>query len=101
MDTLFPFKWRLFAGDVMPLCVRWYLRYAMSYRDVEELARERGLSGNHTTVFRWVQRYGSELDRRCRPSLCGRGSHHHPRGRRSSTTRSRSWSPSISLWCRP
>jgi IS6 family transposase len=35
MDTLFPFKWRHFEGNVMPLCVRWYLRYALSYRAVE------------------------------------------------------------------
>jgi transposase, IS6 family len=39
------------------------------YRDVEELARERGLSVDHTTVFRWVQRYAPEVDRRCRPYL--------------------------------
>jgi len=51
------------------LCVRWWLRYALSYRDVEELARERGLSVDHTMVFRWVQRYAPELDRRCRPHL--------------------------------
>src|SRR4029450_11327570 len=44
-------------------------RYALSYRDVEELMRERGLSVDHTTVFRWVQRYAPELDQRCRPHL--------------------------------
>jgi IS6 family transposase len=60
MDSLFPVKWRHFEGDVMPLCVRWYLRYALSSRDVEELARERGLSLDHTTAFRWVPRYASE-----------------------------------------
>lgn len=49
--------------------VRWYLRYALSYRDVEELMHERGLSVDHTTVFRWVQRYAPELDKRCRPAL--------------------------------
>jgi IS6 family transposase len=69
MDTPSPFKWRHFEGDMILLCVRWYLRYALSYRDVEELARERGLSMDHTTVFRWVQRYAPELDRRCRPYL--------------------------------
>jgi hypothetical protein len=42
MDTPSPFKWRHFEGDVILLCVRWYLRYALSYRDVEELALERG-----------------------------------------------------------
>jgi IS6 family transposase len=48
------------------LCaVRWYPRYALSYRDVEELLRERGVWIDHTTVFRWVQRYAPELDKRC------------------------------------
>jgi transposase, IS6 family len=69
MDTPSPFKWRHFEGEMILLCVRWYLRYALSYRDVEELALERGLSVDHTTVFRWVQRYAPELDRRCRPHL--------------------------------
>jgi IS6 family transposase len=69
MDTPSPFKWRHFEGEMILLCVRWYLRYALSYRDVEDLARERGLSVDHTTVFRWVQRYAPELDRRCRPYL--------------------------------
>jgi transposase, IS6 family len=49
--------------------VRWYLRYALSYRGVEALLRERGVWVDHTTVFRWVQRYAPELDRRCRPYL--------------------------------
>jgi hypothetical protein len=49
----------------MPLCVRWYLRYALSYRAVEEFAWERGLSVDHTTVFRSVQRYALELDKWC------------------------------------
>jgi transposase, IS6 family len=69
MDTPSPFKWRHFEGEMILLCVRWYLRYALSYRDVEELVRERGLSVDHTTVFRWVQRYAPELDQRCRPHL--------------------------------
>ena len=49
--------------------MRWYLRYTLSYRDVEELMRERGIRVDHTTVFRWVQRYAPELDQRCRPYL--------------------------------
>jgi IS6 family transposase len=69
MDTPSPFKWRHFEGDMILLCVRWYLRYALSYRDVEELARERGLLVDHTTVFRWVQRYAPEVEKRCRPHL--------------------------------
>ena len=63
------FKWRHFEAHIILCAVRWYLRYALSYRDVEELLRERGVSIEHTTVFRWVQRYAPELDKRCRPSL--------------------------------
>jgi hypothetical protein len=44
------------------LCaVRWYLRYLLSLRDVEDLLEERGWAADHTTVWRWVQRYGPEL----------------------------------------
>jgi transposase, IS6 family len=64
-----PFKWRHFEGEVILLCIRWYLRYALSYRDVEELMQERGLAVDHTSIFRWVQRYAPELDKRCRPRL--------------------------------
>ena len=63
------FKWRHFEGDIIVLCVRWYLRYALSYRDLEEIMLERGLHVDHTTIFRWVQRYAPELDKRCRPHL--------------------------------
>jgi transposase-like protein len=49
--------------------VRWYLRYALSYRDLEEMMRERGLSLDHTTIYRGVQRYAPELEKRCRPHL--------------------------------
>jgi transposase, IS6 family len=69
MDTPSPFKWRHVEGDVILLCARWYLHYALSYRDVEELALERGQAVDHTTVFRWVQRYAPKLDRRCRAQL--------------------------------
>jgi transposase-like protein len=64
-----PFKWRHFQSDIMLLCVRWYLRYALSYRDLEEMMLERGLSVDHTTIYRWVQRYAPELEKRCRPHL--------------------------------
>jgi transposase, IS6 family len=49
--------------------VRWYLRYALSYRDLEEMMRERGLSLDHTTIYRWVQAYAPELGKRIRPHL--------------------------------
>jgi transposase-like protein len=69
MDQPPLFKWRHFAGEIIVCGVRWYLRYALSYRDVEELMQERGVAVDHTTVFRWVQRYAPELDKRCRPHL--------------------------------
>src|SRR5215203_3711261 len=64
-----PFKWRHFEPTIILLCVRWYCRYSLSYRDIEEMMRERGLSVDHTTVFRWVQRYAPEINRRMRPHL--------------------------------
>src|SRR5512135_1207538 len=51
------------------LCVRWYLRYTLSYRDLEEMMRERGLQVDHTTIYRWVQCYAPDLDKRSRPHL--------------------------------
>jgi hypothetical protein len=63
------FKWRQ-TEPVLILCaVRWYLRYSLSYRDVEELLTERGLEADHATVWRWVQRYGPELEQRMRRHL--------------------------------
>ncbi len=64
-----PFKWRHFEGELILLCVRWYLRYALSYRDLEEMMRERGVMVDHTTVYRRVQHYAPELDKRCRSLL--------------------------------
>ncbi|GHO71487.1 IS6 family transposase [Ktedonobacter sp. SOSP1-52] len=64
-----PFKWRHFQAEIILLCVRWYLRYALSYRDLEEIMLERGLPVDHTTIYRWVQRYAPELEKRCRPHL--------------------------------
>jgi transposase-like protein len=42
---------------VITVAVRWYLRYGLSYRDVEELLAERGIAVDHVTVYRWVQRF--------------------------------------------
>jgi IS6 family transposase len=64
-----PFKWRHFQADIILLCVRWYVRYSLSYRDLEEMMLERGLQVDHTTIYRWVQHYAPELSRRCRPHL--------------------------------
>ena len=63
------FKWRHYAPDVILLCVRWYCRYSLSYRDLEEIMCERGLAVDHSTVFRWVQCYAPEINKRIRPHL--------------------------------
>ena len=52
MDTSQPFKWRHFQAEIILLCVRWYLRYPLSYRDLEEMMLERGLNVDHTTIYR-------------------------------------------------
>jgi IS6 family transposase len=46
------------------LCIRWYLRFGLSFRNLEELMVERHLNVNHVTIWRWVQRYAPELERR-------------------------------------
>lgn len=46
-----------FPPDVIVVAVRWYLRYGLSYRDVEELLAERGIEVDHVTIYRWVQRF--------------------------------------------
>lgn len=63
------FKWRHFEPEIILLCVRWYLRYSLSYRDLEEMLLEWGLHIDHTTIYRWVQHYAPELEHRCRPHL--------------------------------
>jgi IS6 family transposase len=50
-----------FPREAITVAVRWYLRYALSYRDVEELFAERGVSVDHVTVYRWVQRFTPEF----------------------------------------
>jgi len=69
MNQKNPFKWRHFEREIILLNVRWYLRYALSYRDLEEMMLERGLTVDHTTIYRWVQRYSPEIEKRCRPHL--------------------------------
>ena len=63
------FKWRQTEPCFILCAVRWYLRYSLSLRDVEELLEERGLSVDPTTVWRWVQYYSPELEQRLRPHL--------------------------------
>jgi len=56
-----------FPAEVIVVAVRWYLRYNLSYRNVEELLVERGVEVDHVTVFRWVQRFIP----RCSPTASG------------------------------
>ena len=64
-----PFKWCHYEANIILRCVRWYCTYPLSYRQVAEMVNERGMDVHHTTVFRWVQKYGPEIDKRCRPHL--------------------------------
>lgn len=69
-----------FPPEVIMLTVRWYLRYNLSYRDLEELLAERGIEVDHVTLYRWVQRFTPLLIDAARPCR-------HAVGRRWSSTR--------------
>lgn len=58
------FKGRHFEQEIILLCVRWYLRYKLSSRDLTEMMAERGLAVSHTTILRWVQRFVPEFEKR-------------------------------------
>ena len=58
------FEGRHFDREVIVLCVRWYLRFKLSFRDLVEMMAERGLSMVHTTIMRWVHHYAPEFERR-------------------------------------
>ena len=60
------FKGRHFDGEVVLWAVRWYCRYSISYRDLEAMMTERGVAVDHSTLYRWVQRYAPEMEKRLR-----------------------------------
>jgi transposase-like protein len=60
------FKRRRFPVEIILLCVRWYCKYGLSYRDLSEMMQERGVSVDPSTIFCWVQRYAPELEKRIR-----------------------------------
>ena len=60
------FKYRHFEPQIIVLCVRWYLGYSLSYRDLEEMMIERGLLVDHTTIYKWVQHFAPILEKKCR-----------------------------------
>ncbi len=58
------FKHRHFQYDIIIWAVRWYCKYGISYRELEEMASERGVEVDHTTMYRWVQGYAPEIEAR-------------------------------------
>src|SRR5271156_6423001 len=55
---------RRFQSEVIVLCVRWYLTYRLSYRDLVEMMAERGVTISHSTILRWVHQYVPEFEKR-------------------------------------
>jgi len=51
------FKGKQFSKEIIILCIRWYLKYNLSYRDLQEMMLERGIEVSHTTIYRWVIDY--------------------------------------------
>src|SRR5450755_3970393 len=64
-----------FPPEIILIAVRWYLRYGLSYRDLEELLAERGIEVDHVTLFRWVQRFTPLLVEAARPCRHRVGGH--------------------------
>ena len=63
-NPLFAGRW--FEDDIILLCLRWYFRFKLSYRDLVEILGEQGLPISHTTILRWVVRYGDTREKRWR-----------------------------------
>ncbi len=61
-----PFHGRHFQGEIILWAVRWYCKYGISYRELQEMLAERGVNVDHTTIYRWVQRYAPEMEKRLR-----------------------------------
>ena len=60
------FKRRRFPVEIILMCVRWYCKYGISYRDLAEMMEESGVAVDPSTIFRWVQRYAPEIEKRIR-----------------------------------
>lgn len=63
------FKWKHFEKEIILLCVRWYLKYPLSYRNLVEMMAEKGLTIAHTTIIRWVHQYSPIIDKEIRKHL--------------------------------
>src|SRR5438552_2624773 len=86
------FRKRQFAAEIIVIFVRWYLRFSLSLRDVEELMAERGLFVDQTTIWRWTQTYAPEVQRRLRGSSS-------PKDRPGTWTRPLCGSPAVGCTC--
>lgn len=56
-----PFKGRHFQRNIILCAVRWHCKYGISYRELQEMLDERGVNVDHSTIYRWVQRYAPEI----------------------------------------
>ena len=63
------FIWKHFEKRIILLCVRWYLKYPLSYRNLVEMMMERGVEVTHTTIMRWVHQYSPILEERLRKHM--------------------------------
>ena len=63
------FRGRHFRDEIIVLCLRWYLRYPLSYRNLEEMMAERGMKLDHSTIARWVLQYAPVLNERIRSEM--------------------------------
>ena len=66
VDGMNDFKGRHYKGEIILWAVRWYCKYGISYRDLETMLAERGVEVDHSTIYRWVQRYAPEIEKRLR-----------------------------------
>jgi putative transposase len=62
------FKGHRFEKDIILVCVRWYVAYPLSYRNLEEMMAERGVQVDHTNIYRWVQKFVPQLEAELRRS---------------------------------
>lgn len=60
------FKCKPFKGNIILRCVHWYCKYGISYHDLEEMMLESGVEVDHPTLYRWVQQYAPEIEKRLR-----------------------------------
>jgi len=63
------FKWKHFVGEIILQTVRWYLKYPLNYKNLEELVAERGIKVDHITIMRWIHQYPPEIEQKIRRHL--------------------------------